>query len=537
MYRLISASQDAYIQNKLIKNVRCTDSNVGQAGTIDLYSLFNETYVPAISGTYTTSSVRELSRGLIKFDYDSLQELTSSTLNINDPTFKVYLSMIDVYGGQTVPSNYTLVLFPLAKNWNEGRGSDVISYRHLDTVNFLTASVLNETYVTWSLSGANSYGPLTSGSNVDIWVSGDIGFGNQYLGVSQTFKRGDENLWIDITQLVSASMVGLLENNGFRLSYTQEEEEAEQTYFVKRFGTRHAYNLDLKPLLHVHYAGDLIEDKTQLSFLGPGSQTFFVYNKNSSGNYANFVSGGLNITGSNCLLVELAASHSIQYQTSSWSISHSASISYMTKSVDTFRTYFTGSQFIIGTNQQTGIYNCTFELNPYTTQSLSDFLSGANEHSFKISWKSLDNSMTYATVYDTFQYNYGSFSNVNERNLITNITNLRYEYQKGDKIRLRVFVQDYDSDLKDYKLPSKSKSVIVPNMYWRLRKAYENVIVIPWTYDSTKLSYDNEGMYFDIWTSDFDINIIYQIDFLIKSDSTGKDLYIENPGFRFKVVE
>lgn len=538
MYRLISASQDAYIQNKLIKNVRCTDANTGQAGTMDLFSLYNETYVPAVSGTYTTASIRELSRLLIKFNYDELQQLTSSILDLNDPSFKVYLSMKDVYGGQTVPSNYTLDLYPLAKNWNEGRGSDVISFRHVDVCNFLTASVENTTYVTWSLEGANASGSLPSGSNVDIWNSGNLGLGSQSLLVTQFFPRGDEDLWMDVTSLVSASVAGTMENNGFRISYTEDEELAAQTFFVKRFGTRHAYNGDLKPLLHVYYSGERIEDETELSHFGPDQQTFFVYNKNTSGNYTNFISASNSIvSGSDCIILQLAASHSIEYTTQSYSISHSASISHLTRSMDTFTAYFTGSQHVIGSVNQTGIYSCSFELNPETTASLLAFLSGATEHDFKISWKSLDDSITYASTYQKFQYNYGDFSNVTERNFVVNITNLRYEYQTGDKVRLRIFAQDYDSDLMHYKLPTKSKSVIIPNMFWRIRKAYENIVVIPWQEDATKLSYDSEGMFFDLWTSDFDINIIYQIDFLIKSDSTGKDLYIENPGFRFKVVE
>ena len=37
MYRILSASKDTYITNKIInKSFRATDSNVGQAGTLDL---------------------------------------------------------------------------------------------------------------------------------------------------------------------------------------------------------------------------------------------------------------------------------------------------------------------------------------------------------------------------------------------------------------------------------------------------------------------------------------------------------------------
>ena len=43
MHRILSASKDAYITNKVINNqFRATDANVGQAGTLDLFKLFEE---------------------------------------------------------------------------------------------------------------------------------------------------------------------------------------------------------------------------------------------------------------------------------------------------------------------------------------------------------------------------------------------------------------------------------------------------------------------------------------------------------------
>ena len=147
MYRILKADKDSYVTNKLIFSTkdalsRSTDANVGQAGTIDLFKLYNVT--PVASGT----SGIELSRGLVHFDLTELRNMTGSIVNINDSSFKCYVSLKDVYGGQTVPSNYTLSLFPLAKDWAEGRGFDVIGYRDLDSVNWLTASSDLVTFVT-----------------------------------------------------------------------------------------------------------------------------------------------------------------------------------------------------------------------------------------------------------------------------------------------------------------------------------------------------------------------------------------------------
>ena len=43
MYLALSASKDAYITNKIIgSSFRATDANLGQAGTLDLFKLYDE---------------------------------------------------------------------------------------------------------------------------------------------------------------------------------------------------------------------------------------------------------------------------------------------------------------------------------------------------------------------------------------------------------------------------------------------------------------------------------------------------------------
>lgn len=112
MYRILTASKDTYITNKYIAGQRCITSNVGQAATLDLFKLYNETSIAGIS-----SSIYELTRLLLQFDYEPLQQITASFLNINDPSFGAYLSLKDVYGGQTTPSNFSIRLIPLSQSW------------------------------------------------------------------------------------------------------------------------------------------------------------------------------------------------------------------------------------------------------------------------------------------------------------------------------------------------------------------------------------------------------------------------------------
>ena len=205
MFLTLSASKDTYITNKIIgSSFRATDANLGQAGTIDLFKLYDEN---TITGEATPI---ELSRALLKFDYSLLNALKSETLDINSPDFKCFLVLNDVYGGQTTPTNFKLIAFPLAKDFDEGVGRDVVGYRDLDVCNFLTASVSNGTVNAWNKSGADAQGLLGS-SNIDIISSGNLNDGNGIVNLwrDQIFPSGEEDLRIDITKIVSGTLSGM----------------------------------------------------------------------------------------------------------------------------------------------------------------------------------------------------------------------------------------------------------------------------------------------------------------------------------------
>ena len=510
-YRLISASADTYITDKYIANSRSLTSNVGQAGTLDMFKLFGETTVTGI-----TSSVTELTRILIKFDYSSF-----TTLDVASPTFTASLVLKDVYGGQTVPSNFTLEAFPLSKSFDEGRGFDVISYRDVDSANFLSAS----TAVTWSLSGASDIGTL--GADVDVIVSGDIGSGLQNLGSTFAFARGDEDARFDITSLVSASVAGIITNHGFRIAFVTAQEIDSTTRFVKRFGSRHAFNKDLHPKLHIELTDNLIDDAGRPKL--DVSQSFFVYN-HIDGNRINFVSASTSITGSNSLIFELISSKSVVFTTSSFQANFSASISHTTSSVTYFSSAFTASQ----NNSTTGIYSVDFRLDTTSDVGLQTFISNSNNLWFDGTWKSLDRSVTFAKTGFNFIKPAGEFENAEVKNYVVNAWNLKNSYTIIVEACIRVFVQDRSMAAGVAKFPKGVVPVILTNMRWRLVKAYDNDVVIPFS-AATKMSTDREGMYFDMSIQDLDVNEVYELEFLITNE-VGKDVHIQNKGFVFKVV-
>ena len=543
MYRILSASKDGYIQNKIISGERCTTSNVGQAATLDLYKLYDLQTTTStsyeVSGAvyYTlTSSDIELSRLLIKFDYDTLQQITGSYLNTNDSTFKAYLSLKDVYGGQTTPSNFTITLMPLSKSWDEGRGSDVISYRDLDTTNFLSASSTTP----WQLSGAmnGSVSGTLGDPLLDVYVSGNLGSGTAALTVSQTFARGDEDLLMDVTTLVSAAMraASPIPNYGWRLSLSAAEETDTNTYFVKRFGTKQTQSTALRPQLIIKYNDQIQDDSGNTQFNTSGSQNIFTYNR-VDGVAQNFISGSTEVIGNNCVILNLYAGKYITYTTSSWSLSHSASINHLTRSWYMITQSFTGSQVSIGGILEPGIYSASVNMNTVTNTALKNFLTSSKSQEFRYEWLSTDvsNSYSYASGKSTWKLPRGSVSNFDEENWVVNVTNLKQLYRSSERARLRLFILDYNTEQAASRIPLKPKSMIFDNIMWQVRKAYTGEIIIPFDASATLCSYDGEGMYFNLWMQDLPPGEVYELQFLINHG--GKDCLIDKGGFRFKVMD
>ena len=84
MYRILTASKDTYITNKIINNkFRAEDANLGQAGTLDLFKLYNES---TIAGE--TAPI-ELSRLLLHFDLKPAQDMhNNSIIDVGSSNFK-----------------------------------------------------------------------------------------------------------------------------------------------------------------------------------------------------------------------------------------------------------------------------------------------------------------------------------------------------------------------------------------------------------------------------------------------------------------
>lgn len=138
-----------------------------------------------------------------------------------------------MYGGQSLPSNFKVAVFPLSRSFDEGVGRDVAKFQDIDAANFITSSVTNASPTTWHLTGANKQG-LLGASDLDIISSGNLndGDGVGFLYSEQTFLDGTEDLSVDVTKVVSATLANQIPDFGFRISFSGTQETDTKSRFV-----------------------------------------------------------------------------------------------------------------------------------------------------------------------------------------------------------------------------------------------------------------------------------------------------------------
>lgn len=511
MYLILTASKDTYITNKIIDNkFRATDANVGRAGTIDLFKLYDES---TISGS---SKPIEISRALIKFDYSGLQSLTASTLDLNANSFQAKIKLFDILGGQATPSNFKLVCYPLSRSFDEGIGRDVSAFGDLDTCNFITSSYANSTNSTWYVTGANQGGLLNS-SDIDYISSGNLGSGVSDFGKVQTFIKGNEDLFLDVTTFVSAAITSQLPDHGFRISFSGSEETDNKTRFVKRFASRHSSNLLKVPQLHVSW-DDSITDHTN-DFIFDVSGSLFLNNFQRGGR-ANILSGAsaTAISGDDCVILKLKYNN--------------------------YERFFTGSQHTAGTDSTgiKGLYSASFAISLSDSKTInrkgetvSDLVNLSGSAKFDAYWLSTDEKVGYHTGSLVIKTPLRSAYENQPTDLIFRFTNLASSYKKDDEITIKVFAADLEADEKVYKTSVSKKSIALTNIFYRVRDVQSNNIVIPFKEDNyaTILSSDSSGLYFNFDMDALPAGKSYAFDLLVKD--FGMHKVFENASNKFRV--
>ena len=658
MYKILSASKDCYITNKILNNkFRTTDANVGQAGTLDLFKLYNESTLPG--ETYPI----ELTRLLLKFNLESLKTMQSKgTINVGDSSFKAEVHLHDVYGGQTTPTNFTAVVFPLAKEFDEGSGFDIVEFKDLGMANYISASYpanitsavatgtitiangnaasgmsekqtikiksaseLIKTYVVvdsnktsvatgdiltdssstgdgtagtnlsggvaiaidltgspstqnaflvqlknaivgssghggvitstavpgsagesqsiiltqvhtgysgnnsientisnvtvsgftggkggvlaWSKPGAMASGSLGD-SNIDVITSGTIAGQSAAISLcgEQKFINEDQDLKIDVTKFVSASIKNLISNKGFLVSLSGSYEKDTNSYFVKRFASRNTANTSLRPKLVIKYDDSISDNHGNFIFDYTGSLYLNNLSRSDASNIKKVNNDDIAPTGAMILKIRSGS----------------------------FSKNFSVSQALRGTERITGLYSSSFALSSYDT-TIKQALKTNTKLTFDAIWSSTDETVTYLSSSVDVSKNERTSVHFRERRLLATTLNLNDRYVTTDLARIRLFIENADRTVVYTKGPIDKPSEIFENVHYSVKDFISGKVLIPFDTEnnSTKLSSDSHGMYYDFYMSSLPRGRTYVFEYLVIHG--GVNTYIKDAASKFIV--
>jgi len=501
MYIISTASADTYITNKIIDGARTEDANVGRAGTLDLFKLYNET----ISGSVGYHT--ELSRVLIKFDLGRVRHLASESLDFSSDTFGAAIRLKQVETNLPVPRNFTVSLFPLARQFDEGDGRDVASFADIDTCNYISSS----RGVAWTVSGAYAAGS-PGDTGIDYFASGNLqdGLGERSLEVKQHFIDGNEDLFVDVTDIVSATLAGILPDYGMILSFTSSEETDTVTRFVKRFASRHVTQEAIRPRLEVYGSSAIFDSHESATFDVSGA----LYFRNTVGStYQNVMSASNPIIGLNSLKLVLSTGSYVNTITASQQTNGQ---SFVTGS------YF--APFYISAQDQSIVSG---------TIKLADHIASSGSIVFTETWSSLDGSIVFLKNNLTCSIPSRSILSAVPRQLSINSTNLKSKYDPNVSHRIKVFAYDSNYEPSATRIPKPLKSE-TPETYFSVKDIDGNVY-IPFerNHGGTRLSSDQSGMFFDLFTDGLPSGRLLTIQYLVVD--LGSEYIVDDKNAKFIV--
>lgn len=337
-------------------------------------------------------------------------------------------------------------------------------------------SFFDKGYANWDKARSNVFWTTPGGDVTGSLIS------------KQHFDIGDEDLDVDVTSLVNSWMTGNIPNYGFLVHMSSTLESGSVDYFTKMFHSRQTHYPDFRPYLEARWDDSVKDDRNNFVYGVTG--TLYLYNV-VRGQLTNISGIG---TGQNVLTVKV---------------------------VDASGTIKTVSGSHTGL---TGIYSASFAL-------VSSSYSGST---FSDVWYS--GSVAYMTCSFTPT---GDFSRCVNRpgRYVVNITNLKDYYETTEKARMQVFVRgiDYNPAVVLTASSPDPNGLVITKGYYRIVNDRTGEVIVPFgtgSVETTRMSYDSKGNYFDLYMSSLPEQQVYRVSLLFDVGGTKQ---IVDPGFRFRV--
>lgn len=269
------------------------------------------------------------------------------------------------------------------------------------------------------------------------------------LTASQHFDFGTEDLNVDISNIVQSWIDGTIENHGLILKYEDSQETGSSDLYVKKFFSRHALAAERPPKIECLWEKVLQDDRSELAYNATGSLFYYRF----AGGSPNHISSPI--------YVDILNSSSVAVQT------------------------LTSSVVENGVYQISGVF-----LTPDTeTEIYRDVWFTDAEQLF---------TGTIAPVYAT-----GS-QFLEDCPISIGLPDMKSSYSEDERVCINVFAK-----MKDYRpaiatiANTAPDPLLLKEAFYQIENAENEEVIIPFSTGSvqfSKLSYDANGNYFDLWT-------------------------------------
>lgn len=492
------ATIDNTITNAYKNNLitRGTGSNMGAADILEAFVIHGQTSA-SINATNA-----EQSRVLISFPVDKIMsDITAGVVPSSSVTYT--LKMFNAPHAGTTPLSYSLDVAIAKTEWTEGRGLDMDNYTDIGASNWGQRKVNTN----WTTAGGDYYR-----------YDEIVGSPNS---ASFFFSSGVEDLEVDVGFAMDRWRGGAVSNYGFLIKNSDEAISGSLgTFYTKKFFGRTSEYFLKRPYIQAEWNSSRQDDRgnftvsSSLLTSADNINTLFLYN---------VVKGELkNIPylAKNYLRVAV-------YST----LSGAAIPGKIVDSNNNTVTYVTGGLLHENGKDITGIYTASFACTGTQNILYDVWFTGSGGPEFN------SNLIQYAT--GSFEPKVPQASQlIYEDRKVSAITNLETTYTQGQQPRLRLFVRPYDWSPNIYNIAvSTVKPEIIENAYYRVFRTIDKNDVIPFgtgSTNSTLMSYDVSGNYFELDTSYLDKGYSYGVQVAYKINGQ----YVVQPEiFKFRISE
>ena len=491
------ATQDTTITNAFKQGLgtNATGSNMGASDSMEIFHIYGQSQM--------TSS--ENSRVLVKFPTDNItSDRTAGSLPTSG-SVSFYLRLFNAVHPFTVPTDFTLMVQPVSRSWNEGTGIDSDSYSDYGYCNWVAAASSSTSgIVAWTNEGGDYHSDL------------------QY---SASFNDGTEDLLVDITGLVENWIDGTYSNYGVGVLLSSSHEVASGSLYTKKFFCRGSQYFYKRPVIEARWNSSDKDDRgnffysSSLADADDNLNTVYLYN---------YVRGRLkNLPPVSASHGEAGGTGSVYVNLYSGSADNTApdtnSIIQVSVSDD-----MSASTAASGGWVSTGVYSASVCLTAAATpiEKLFDVW-----HTGEVDDTQWHTGSIYPELLEATSYN-------PTPSHVTKVINLKSIYHPDETARFRLFVREKGWNPSIY---SKATATI-PNLSidsgsYKIYRITDDYEVIPHGTGSTmetQLSFDVSGNYFDLDMELLEPGYGYAIQFAYYNGAI--DSYVGQPEvFKFRV--